>query len=143
MSDQRLLPLDYATLLRVGRRLDPSKTPQKIRIALLSDAASQQFVPLLRALFHRQGVDAAIYEGAFDAFRLETLDPDSALYHFQPDVPKWGSAVGQRIGPTCQTISKQSDNGHFGPYVAMTDRFHPHRTQGPRKKAIERGFVPC
>ena len=86
MTDSSILPLEYAALVRMSRRLDLSKTTQNVRIALLSDAATQQFVPLLRVLFHRQGVDAVIYEGAFDAIRLETLDPDSALYRFQPDV---------------------------------------------------------
>jgi len=117
MSDPRLRPLDYATLLRVGRRLDPSRTSQKIRIALLSDAATQQFVPLLRALFHRQGVDAAVYEGAFDAIRLETLDPDSALYHFRPDavvllnsVQALRAALGNWTGDPLDFLRDQSES---------------------------------
>src|SRR4029077_12767583 len=84
MSGPQFFPLDYTSLLRAAKRLDSSGA--KIRIALLSDAATQQFVPLLRVLFHRQGFDAEIYEGAFDAIRLETLNPDSGLYRFQPDV---------------------------------------------------------
>jgi FkbH-like protein len=86
MPDPDPQSLDYASLLRASRRLDPSKTSQRIRIALLSDAATQQFVPLLRALFHRRGVDAAIYEGPFDAIQLEASDGDSGLYRFRPDV---------------------------------------------------------
>src|ERR1700674_2236119 len=78
--------LDYEGLLRASKRLDPLATSQKIRIALLSDAATQQFVPLLRALFHQQGVNAAIYEGAFDAIQLEVLDPRSGVYRFEPDI---------------------------------------------------------
>ena len=78
--------MDYASLLRASRRLDPAATSQKIRIALLSDAATQQFVPLLRALFHRNGVDASLYEGPFDGIQLEVVDPHSGLYRFQPDV---------------------------------------------------------
>src|SRR5271156_3931304 len=115
MSDPRLLPLDYATLVRASRRLDPSKASQKIRIAILSDAATQQFVPLLRALFHRQGIDAAIYEGAFGAIRLEALDPDSGLYRFQPDVvvllnsiQALRAALGNRTGDTLDFLREQS-----------------------------------
>lgn len=79
-------PMDYASLVRASRRLEfPADSP-KVRIALLSDAATQQFVPLLRVYFHRCGVDASIYQGPFDGIRLEALDANSALYGFQPDI---------------------------------------------------------
>ena len=79
--------LGYAALLAESRRLDsaaPAKN--KIKLALLSDAATQRFVPILRALFARQGVDAEIYEGPFDAIELEVHDRNSGLYKFQPQV---------------------------------------------------------
>ena len=79
-------PLIYADLVRAARRLDPAHTTSKIRIALLSDAATQQLVPLLRTLLHRQGIHAEIYEGAFDAIQIETLSQASGLYEFAPDV---------------------------------------------------------
>src|SRR5437764_5844251 len=79
-------PLVYAHLVRAARRLDPAQTTSRIRIALLSDAATQQMVPLLRTLLHRQGVHAEIYEGAFDAIPMETLSPGSGLYEFAPEV---------------------------------------------------------
>ncbi len=78
--------MDYASLVRAARRLDPAKTSQKVRIALLSDAATQQLVPLLRVLFHRNGIDAAIYEGPFDGIQLEVFDGNSGLYRFHPDI---------------------------------------------------------
>jgi FkbH-like protein len=106
---------DYASLLRASRRLDPSSTSQKIRIALLSDAATQQFVPLLRVLFHRLGVDAEIYEGAFDALRLETLNPDSGLYRFEPDIVALINSTqalranfGKRTGDALDFLREQS-----------------------------------
>jgi len=85
MTDLQPVAMDYASLLRESKRLDPSATRSKVRIALLSDAATQQFVPLLRTLLHRHGVDAAIYEGPFDGIQLEALNPHSGLYRFQPD----------------------------------------------------------
>ena len=78
--------LDYARLVRKSKRLDPIAGARNLRIAILSDAASQQFVPLLRALFHENCVNAEIYEGAFDALELEILNPASALYAFEPQV---------------------------------------------------------
>src|SRR5436190_6366346 len=83
LQDQRLV---YADLVRAARRLDPAGTTSQIRIALLSDAATQQLTPLLRTLLHRQGIHAEIYEGAFDAIQMEALSPASGLYGFAPDV---------------------------------------------------------
>ena len=77
--------LDYGALLRASRQLDPAGTTQKIRVALLADAATQRLVPLLQALFHRSGVAAEIYEAPFDAMELETCDAHSGLYRFHPD----------------------------------------------------------
>jgi len=77
--------LDYARLVRKSKRLESIPGARTLRLAILSDAATQQFVPLLRALFHENGVNVEIYEGAFDALELEILNPASALYAFQPD----------------------------------------------------------
>jgi FkbH-like protein len=78
--------LDYRRLVRASKILDPAVLSQRVRIAILSDAASQQFVPLLRTLFYENGVIADVYEGAFDAFELEAYNPASGLYAFSPDV---------------------------------------------------------
>jgi FkbH-like protein len=78
--------MDYASLVKASRRLDPAANSHKIKIALLSDAATQQFVPLLRTLFHRNGVDAATYEAPFDGIELETINAHSGLYRFHPDL---------------------------------------------------------
>jgi len=79
--------LGYAALLAESRRLDATgRGKSKIKVALLSDAATQRLVPILRTLFARQGVDAEIYEGPFDAIELEVYDRNSGLYKFQPEV---------------------------------------------------------
>src|ERR1700704_310786 len=79
--------LGYAALLAESRRLDSAgRGKSKIKVALLSDAATQRLVPILRVLFARQGVDAEIYEGPFDAIELEVYDRNSGLYKFQPQV---------------------------------------------------------
>jgi FkbH-like protein len=79
--------LGYAALLAESRRLDSTgRGKSKIKVALLSDAATQRLVPILRALSARQGVDAEIYEGPFDAIELEVYDRNSGLYKFQPQV---------------------------------------------------------
>ncbi len=78
--------LSYRRLAGKGKQLpDEPGFPQR-RIAILSDAASQQFVPVLRALFHENGVSAQIFEGAFDAMELEVFNPSSELYKFKPHI---------------------------------------------------------
>jgi len=79
------LSLDYRALVSASRRLDPAKATRKVKVALLSDAATQRFVPVLRTLFHRQGVDAEIYEAPFDGLELEIYNQASGLYQFKPD----------------------------------------------------------
>jgi FkbH-like protein len=75
---------DYNSLVSEGRRMPPLADLPEVRIALLSDAATQQFVPLLKAIFRRAGFNALIYEGAFAAIELEAYDAGSPLYRFQP-----------------------------------------------------------
>ena len=86
MIAQRTASLDYGRLVRESRKLRPDSANQSIRVAILSDAASQQFVPLLKTLFHENSVNAEVYEGAFDAIELEALNPASGLYEFLPGV---------------------------------------------------------
>lgn len=85
MGNLRESNLVYTALVRESKHLEPTLVLTAVRLALLSDAATQQFVPLLRVLFHRAGFDASIYEGHFDAVALESLNPGSGLYSFQPD----------------------------------------------------------
>src|SRR4030088_250892 len=104
--------LIYADLVRAARRLDPAQTTSKLRIALLSDAATQQLVPLLRTLLHRQGIHAEIYAGAFDAIQIETLSPTSPLYEFAPDVVVVLSAVQALRGSYAGRIADAQDFAH-------------------------------
>ncbi len=78
--------LSYGRLARKGRTIQGDAAWPQRRIAILSDAASQQFVPVLRALFFENGVNVEFYEGAFDAIELEVLNAGSALYAFKPQV---------------------------------------------------------
>jgi predicted enzyme involved in methoxymalonyl-ACP biosynthesis len=118
--------MDYADLVRASRRLDFPADSQKVRIALLSDAATQQFAPLLRVLFHSCGVDASIYEGPFDGIRLEALDANSGLYRFQPDVivllnsvQALRTAFGKRINDAGEFLRERSSE-----LLAVWDAIH-------------------
>jgi FkbH-like protein len=120
--------MDYAALVRASRRLDFPADAQKVRIALLADAATQQLAPLLRVLFHRCGFDASIYEGPFDAIRLEALDANSGLYRFQPDiivalnsVQALRTAFGKRTGDASEFLAEKSNE-----LLAVWDAIHSH-----------------
>jgi FkbH-like protein len=84
LSDS-LPDLDYHHLLRASRRLSAAPEKPSLKVALLSDGATQQFVPILRVILDRSGFSAEIQEGAFDAIDLEAHDPSSRLYVFDPD----------------------------------------------------------
>jgi FkbH-like protein len=75
----------YSELSRAGRKADLHGLPS-LRVALLSDAATQLLVPVLQELFRRAGFAAEIYEGPFAAIELDALNPSSDLYRFQPDI---------------------------------------------------------
>ncbi|PWU14625.1 MAG: FkbH domain-containing protein [Verrucomicrobia bacterium] len=77
--------LDYGQLVKKARRLGPGSGP-KLKLALLADVSTQHLTPLLRVLFASNGVDVEIYEAGFDTVEVESLDPNSGLYAFGPQV---------------------------------------------------------
>src|SRR5580704_12259689 len=77
--------LDYCSLVSEAKRAPSDPNLPEIRIALLGDAATQQFVPLLKALLRRAGFNSVVYEGPFAGIELDVYDSDSPLYRFQPD----------------------------------------------------------
>jgi FkbH-like protein len=86
LNPNKTIDLDYRRLVRESQRVDPSRYTSRVRIALLSDAATQQFVPVLRTLLAANEIGPDFYEGPFDAIELEVLNPASGLYAFEPDV---------------------------------------------------------
>jgi FkbH-like protein len=78
--------LDYFELVQEAKHLPPDAGLPRLRMALMGDAATQQFVPLLRVLFRHHGIAVETYECPFDAAELEALNPQSGLYASKPDV---------------------------------------------------------
>ncbi len=78
--------LDYRSLLRASKRLDASSCPRALRLAILSDAAVPQLVPLLQVLFARDAVRAEIYLAEYDSTEIEVFNPKSRLFEFDPEV---------------------------------------------------------
>ncbi len=55
------------------------------RWAVLRSFTVEPIVPILRASAFTRGVDLETHTGEFNAYAQEILDPESALYRFQPD----------------------------------------------------------
>ena len=79
-----MLSLDYFALAKEAKALNTSGAAKVIRIALLADCATQHLADITRAIAARNNVQAEVYEGNYDGVDLEILDPNSALYAFNP-----------------------------------------------------------
>ena len=77
--------LDYTALMSESKRWDYSCCRKVQRLAVLSDAAVPQLVPLLKVLLAHKGVRADIYLAEYDSIELEVFNADSGLYEFGPD----------------------------------------------------------
>lgn len=78
--------LSYFQLVTEAKSVAAGACPQKLRLALLADCSTQHLVPLLAALFAREGVAVEVYEAPYDAIRQEALDAASGLYAFNPQL---------------------------------------------------------
>src|SRR6202453_3278219 len=78
------LSLDYFALAKEAKALNTSGAAKVIRIAFLTDCATQHLADITRAIAARNNVQADVYEGNYDGVDLEILDPNSALYGFNP-----------------------------------------------------------
>ena len=86
MSVSSTASMDYFQLLKAAKRLDPKTCTRTLRVAVLGDCATQQFSMILRALFHRHGIGAQIFEAGFDTIETEILDSASSLYASDAEV---------------------------------------------------------
>jgi len=86
--------LDYLALLKKAKQ-PPPPGGKRLKLALLGDVSTQHLVPVLRALFASNGVEAEVYEAGFDTVEVEALDPASGLYSFGPDVVVILQSIGK------------------------------------------------
>jgi FkbH-like protein len=56
------------------------------RLAVLRSFTVEPVIPFLQARCFAAGIDATVHVGGFNSYAQELLDPDSALYHFEPDL---------------------------------------------------------
>lgn len=80
-----LQDLDYRHLILESRKLPAASEKPALRLALLSDAATQHLIPVLKVILDKSGFSAGIYRGGFDAVEQEAYNSSSELYGFDPD----------------------------------------------------------
>jgi FkbH-like protein len=79
-----MTPMDFQTLKRQARGIDPSGFP-KVRVALLGNHATQFLGKALGYWGLLQRTDCVLYEGEYDQTDMEIIDPGSGLYAFAPE----------------------------------------------------------
>jgi FkbH-like protein len=78
--------LDYFELLEAVQSIDYTGCLRSVRVAVLSDFATQQLVPLLKVLCARSGYRLEVYQAPYDSMETEVLNSSSGLHAFQPDM---------------------------------------------------------
>ena len=66
MLGDRLPNLDYSRLVAASKKIEPAIERPVLKLALLSDAATQQFVPVLRTLLELMGRDPDDFDHVVD-----------------------------------------------------------------------------
>jgi FkbH-like protein len=76
----------YLEMVKIGSNLGPNNNNlPEIKIALLADNATQQFVMVLKAAMLSKGFYPNVYEAEYDSIPLEIYNPESNLFSFNPD----------------------------------------------------------
>jgi FkbH-like protein len=59
---------------------------RECRVAILGSSTTSLLIPILQAIFLRDGIKAEIYEAPYGSIQQETLDPQSGLARFKPGI---------------------------------------------------------
>jgi FkbH-like protein len=77
----------FQSLYRIYARLKPHLAPKPtIRLAILGGFTTTQLAQAIELALFCMGGQAEVFEADYGVYRQEILDPDSALYRFQPNV---------------------------------------------------------
>jgi len=81
---------EYTELLKWSRRIDKQalsfEDAPKIKVAVCGSRNTQFFTKILQVFLMNQGLQVSLFEGEYDSIRYEILNPQSALYRFQPEI---------------------------------------------------------
>lgn len=74
-----------AALLDELRQKAAPPVRRSVKVALTGSYTTSQLGAALRLAALRRGIDVTLFEGNYDQYRQELMDPASALYAFEPD----------------------------------------------------------
>ena len=84
----------YFSMLKDGKAItkNEGKLPE-VRVAILANYATQQFVHVLKAALSELGFFPHVFAAEYDTAALEVYNPDSSLFAFEPDFVFLGAAL--------------------------------------------------
>jgi FkbH-like protein len=86
IKEKKLEPsLNYFALLKEAKKLGAFAGKKTVKLAILADFATQQLVPILKALCARRKIKLDIYEAGYDSIDTEVFNTQSDLYAFSAD----------------------------------------------------------
>jgi FkbH-like protein len=96
---------DYPTLLRLSRQAewaasatDVNSTLVPVRLAVVSSATADFFLPILKASLFRAGLRPSVYVAPYGQVATSLLDPAGPLASFRPQVTVIAGATAQMPG---------------------------------------------
>lgn len=75
----------FQSLYRIYGTLKP-QAPQRTKLAILGGVTTTQLAAAIELALFSMGGTAELFEAHYGVYRQEILDPNSNLYHFQPNV---------------------------------------------------------
>ncbi len=140
---------DYSTLLRLSRQAEKlAAAPEvergltPVRLAVLSTATADFFLPILKAALYRAGLQATVHVPPYGQVTASLLDAEGALAHFKPQVtlvlnaapnlPGWPEIdasledVQRQVDDVCRSLLDPCAVFHerTGSEIVL-DNFHP------------------
>jgi FkbH-like protein len=119
LSRQRLDFLETLQLDRALQALAPAdrRLPQ-LRLAILSDATTEQLLPGIRVAGVRHGIALEVRSGGYGQYRQEVLDAGSSLYGFAPRAVLFSLTAAAALAPIPLTASAAEVEGLVGAFTS-------------------------
>ncbi|MBB6216430.1 FkbH-like protein [Anaerosolibacter carboniphilus] len=99
----------YTAISNALDRLKPVNLPI-MKVAILRNFTIEPVIPVIRGEIVLEGFYPEIYVGDFDNIMQNVIEPQSGLYHFQPDliiIAQWFESVSAKLALSYITLSPE------------------------------------
>ena len=107
------------------------------RLAVTSSYTTAQLVGMIRLAALREGIDLTLYEGEYGQYRQDVIDPQSALYAFDPDYVLIAPHEGVLEFPQFSDSPEQDVAGELTRWVGLWTLI----TERSRARVIQHNFA--